>query len=98
MPVAMLSEVGEQVVAGARPVRPAAPAAPGRAARRAGPVRRGPSTRKLLETYREAFTGRWRAVVDDLADRRRNARERSQEADLLKLGLDEISRADPQPG
>ena len=28
----------------------------------------------------------------------RNARERSQEADLLTLGLDEISRVDPQPG
>ncbi len=37
-------------------------------------------------------------MVDDLADRRRNARERSQEADLLRLGLDEITRVDPQPG
>jgi DNA repair protein RecN (Recombination protein N) len=37
-------------------------------------------------------------VVEDLADRRRHARERSQEADLLTLGLDEISRVDPQPG
>ena len=41
---------------------------------------------------------RWRAVADDLADRRRNARERTQEADLLRLGLDEITRVDPQPG
>ena len=37
-------------------------------------------------------------MEDDLADRRRNARARSQEADLLKLGLDEITRVDPQPG
>ena len=37
-------------------------------------------------------------MVEDLADRRRNARARSQEADLLKLGLDEITRVDPQPG
>ncbi len=57
----------------------------------------GPEHEKLLETYREAYT-RWRAVEDDLADRRRNARQRSQEADLLRLGLDEISRVDPQPG
>src|SRR4051812_17978132 len=96
MPVAMLSEVGEQVVAvhgqsdQLRLLRPAE--------QRAALDRfAGAEHEKLLETYREAY-GRWRAVVDDLADRRRNARERSQEADLLKLGLDEISRVDPQPG
>jgi DNA repair protein RecN (Recombination protein N) len=96
MPVAMLSEVGEQVVAvhgqsdQLRLLRPAE--------QRAALDRfAGPEHEKLLETYREAFTG-WRAVVDDLADRRRHARERTQEADLLTLGLDEISRVDPQPG
>jgi DNA repair protein RecN (Recombination protein N) len=96
MPVAMLSEVGEQVVAvhgqsdQLRLLRPAE--------QRAALDRfAGPEHEKLLETYREAFS-RWRAVVDDLADRRRHARERSQEADLLKLGLDEIGRVDPQPG
>ena len=96
MPVAMLSEVGEQVVAvhgqsdQLRLLRPAE--------QRAALDRfAGADHEKLLETYREAF-GRWRAVVEDLADRRRNARARSQEADLLKLGLDEISRVDPQPG
>lgn len=96
MPVAMLSEVGEQVVAvhgqsdQLRLLRPAE--------QRAALDRfAGAEHEKLLETYREAFT-RWRAVVEDLADRRRHARERSQEADLLTLGLDEISRVDPQPG
>jgi DNA repair protein RecN (Recombination protein N) len=96
MPVAMLSEVGEQVVAvhgqsdQLRLLRPAE--------QRAALDRfAGPEHEKLLETYREAFS-RWRAVVDDLADRRRHARERSQEADLLRLGLDEIGRVDPQPG
>jgi DNA repair protein RecN (Recombination protein N) len=96
MPVSMLSEVGDQVVAvhgqsdQLRLLRPA---------EQRGSLDRfaGPDHEKLLETYRETFT-RWRAVVDDLADRRRNARARSQEADLLKLGLDEISRVDPQPG
>jgi len=96
MPVAMLSEVGEQVVAvhgqsdQLRLLRPAE--------QRTQLDRfAGPEHEKLLDTYREAF-GRWRAVVEDLADRRRNARARTQEADLLTLGLDEISRVDPQPG
>jgi DNA repair protein RecN (Recombination protein N) len=96
MPVAMLSEVGDQVLAvhgqsdQLRLLRPSE--------QRASLDRfAGPEHEKLLETYREAYT-RWRAVVEDLADRRRNARARTQEADLLKLGLDEISRVDPQPG
>jgi len=96
MPVAMLTEVGEQVVAvhgqsdQLRLLRPAE--------QRTQLDRfAGPEHEKLLEGYREAF-GRWRAVVEDLADRRRNARARTQEADLLKLGLDEISRVDPQSG
>ncbi|MFI5898083.1 DNA repair protein RecN [Actinoplanes sp. NPDC051513] len=96
MPVSMLAEVGEQVLAvhgqsdQLRLLRPA---------EQRGALDRfaGPEHEKLLETYREAFA-RWRAVVDDLADRRRNARARSQEADLLKLGLDEITRVDPQTG
>jgi DNA repair protein RecN (Recombination protein N) len=96
MPVAMLGEVGEQVVAvhgqsdQLRLLRSAE--------QRAALDRfAGAEHEKLLESYREAF-GRWRTVVDDLADRRRNARDRSREADLLKLGLDEIGRVDPQPG
>ena len=96
MPVSMLSEVGEQVLAvhgqsdQLRLLRPAE--------QRAALDRfAGPEHEKLLETYRETFA-RWRTVVEDLADRRRNARARTQEADLLKLGLDEISRVDPQPG
>ena len=96
MPVAMLSEVGEQAVAvhgqsdQLRLLRPAE--------QRAALDRfAGPGHEKLLESYREAFT-RWRAVAEDLADRRRHARERNQEADLLTLGLDEINRVDPQPG
>ena len=96
MPVAMLGEVGERVVAvhgqsdQLRLLRPAE--------QRAALDRfAGPEHEKLVETYREAYAG-WRAVVDDLADRRRNARQRSQEADLLRLGLDEIARVDPQPG
>ncbi|MGW1062617.1 DNA repair protein RecN [Micromonospora rubida] len=96
MPVAMLGEVGEQVVAvhgqsdQLRLLRPAE--------QRASLDRfAGPEHEKLIDALRETYT-RWRTVVEDLADRRRNARARSQEADLLRLGLDEISRVDPQPG
>src|SRR5689334_2769570 len=83
MPVAMLGEIGERVVAvhgqsdQLRLLRPAE--------QRAALDRfAGPEHEKLLETYREAY-GTWRALVDDLAERRRNARERNQEADLLRL-------------
>ncbi|MEE6262631.1 DNA repair protein RecN [Plantactinospora sonchi] len=96
MPVAMLGEIGEQVLAvhgqsdQLRLLRPAEQRA---ALDRFG----GPEHEKLLESLRESYA-QWRRVSDDLADRRRNARERNQEADLLRLGLDEITRVDPQPG
>jgi DNA repair protein RecN (Recombination protein N) len=95
-PVSLLGEVGEQAVAvhgqsdQLRLLRPA---------EQRGALDRfaGVEHEKLLETFRETYA-RWRRVADDLADRRRNARERNQEADLLRLGLDEITRVDPQPG
>jgi DNA repair protein RecN (Recombination protein N) len=96
MPVSVLAEVGEEVVAvhgqsdQLRLLRPAE--------QRASLDRfAGPEHEKLLAGYREAYRS-WRRVSDDLADRRRNARERHQEADLLRLGLEEIGRVDPQPG
>jgi DNA repair protein RecN (Recombination protein N) len=101
VPVAMLSEVGEQVVAvhgqsdQLRLLRPGEQ----RAAldRYAGSGSPDASFDKTFAELRERYT-RWRTVEDDLVDRRRHARERSQEADLLSLGLDEITRVDPQPG
>jgi DNA repair protein RecN (Recombination protein N) len=96
VPVAMLSELGEQVLAvhgqsdQLRLLRPSE--------QRASLDRfAGPEHEKSLVELRERFT-QWRGVAEDLEDRRRNARERSQEADLLRLGLDEITRVDPQPG
>ena len=96
VPVSLLGEIGEQVVAvhgqsdQLRLLRPAE--------QRASLDRfAGPDHEKLLTEFRDLF-GAWRRVEDDLADRRRNARERSQEADLLRLGLDEITRVDPQAG
>ncbi len=96
MPVAVLGEVGEEVLAvhgqsdQLRLLRPGE--------QRASLDRfAGIEHEKLLAELRERFT-QWRAVEEDLADRRRNARQRNQEADLLRLGLDEITRVDPQPG
>ncbi len=96
VPVAVLGELGEQAVAvhgqsdQLRLLRPVE--------QRAALDRfAGPEHDKLLAELRERYT-QWRAVSEDLDDRRRHARERSQEADLLRLGLDEITRVDPQPG
>jgi DNA repair protein RecN (Recombination protein N) len=96
VPVAMLSELGEHVLAvhgqsdQLRLLRPA---------EQRGSLDRfaGPDHEKLLADLRERYA-QWRKVADDLDDRRRNARERNQESDLLRLGLDEITRVDPQPG
>src|SRR5690349_10113629 len=96
VPLSVLSDIGEQVLAvhgqsdQLRLLRPAE--------QRAALDRfAGPEHEKLLARFHELYT-RWRAVEDDLADRRANARQRVQEADLLRLGLDEITRVDPQPG
>jgi DNA repair protein RecN (Recombination protein N) len=96
MPVSMLAEIGEHAVAvhgqsdQLRLLRPAE--------QRAALDRfAGAEHEKLLTAFRDVY-GRWRSAEEDLADRRANARQRSQEADLLRLGLDEITRVDPQPG
>ncbi|NUT18505.1 MAG: DNA repair protein RecN [Hamadaea sp.] len=96
VPVSLLGEIGEQVLAvhgqsdQLRLLRPA---------EQRGSLDRfaGPEHEKLLTEFRELHSA-WRRAEDDLADRRRNMRERSQEADLLRLGLDEITRVDPQAG
>ncbi len=50
-----------------------------------------------LTAYRAAFD-ELRAVRDELAELTTQARERAQEADLLRFGLEEIAAVDPQPG
>ncbi|MEV0844231.1 DNA repair protein RecN [Actinocatenispora sera] len=57
----------------------------------------GADHEKLLAHYREVFAA-WRRHDAELAERRANARERNQRADLLRLGLAEIGQVDPQPG
>ncbi len=96
VPVSLLGEVGELVLAvhgqsdQLRLLRPAE--------QRSSLDRfAGPDHEKLLTEFRELYT-RWRQIAEDLADRRRSTRERAQEAELLKLGLDEITRVDPQIG
>jgi DNA repair protein RecN (Recombination protein N) len=96
VPVSVLSEIGEQAVAvhgqsdQLRLLRPAE--------QRAALDRfAGPEHEKLLAAYREVY-GQWRAASDRLEERRRSAQARRQEAELLRLGLAEVERVDPQPG
>jgi DNA repair protein RecN (Recombination protein N) len=96
VPVAVLGEIGEHALTvhgqsdQLRLLRPAE--------QRAALDRyAGPPHEKRLEAYREAYAA-WCRVSADLARRRREARERTQELELLRLGLDEIGRVDPRPG
>ena len=50
-----------------------------------------------LAAYRAAYD-ELRSVRSELGELTRLARERAQEVDLLRFGLDEIEVADPQPG
>ena len=50
-----------------------------------------------LAAYAAAFD-ELRAVESELAELTTRARERAQEADLLRFGLEEIEAVDPQPG
>ncbi|MGP3954260.1 DNA repair protein RecN [Streptomyces sp. 7N604] len=50
-----------------------------------------------LEKYGAAYR-RLRAVAAELDELTTRARERAQEADLLRFGLDEIAAAEPRPG
>ncbi|EFG65491.1 DNA repair protein RecN, partial [Streptomyces sp. SPB074] len=50
-----------------------------------------------LAAYRTAYRG-LRAVASELDELTTRARERAQEADLLRFGLDEIAAVEPLPG
>jgi DNA repair protein RecN (Recombination protein N) len=51
----------------------------------------------VLARYRDSFS-RLRAVEAELREVLGSARERAREADVLRLGLEEIETVDPQPG
>jgi DNA repair protein RecN (Recombination protein N) len=57
----------------------------------------GDAVASLLSKYRASYARRQvlRAELTEISTR---ARERAQEADSLRLGLEELERADPQPG
>ena len=67
---------------------------------------RGPQQRAVLDrfagsdeelaTYRGARSA-WQAVLAELEDRTSHARERAQREQLLRLGVEEIAKVDPQP-
>ena len=50
-----------------------------------------------LARYRKARSD-WQGAMADLADRTSHARERAQREQMLRLGVDEITKVDPKPG
>ncbi|GEK18592.1 DNA repair protein RecN [Cellulomonas persica] len=57
----------------------------------------GPEHASTLRAYRDAWAERAR-VRQELAELVERAQDRSREAELLRLGLAEVERVDPQPG
>ena len=57
----------------------------------------GAEHEKLYARFRETY-GQWRAAADEYDKRRREASERTREAELLKAGLAEIADVNPEPG
>lgn len=57
----------------------------------------GAALAEVAERYRVAYL-RLREVEAELRDVLGSARERAREADLLRLGLEEVEQVDPQPG
>ncbi len=57
----------------------------------------GPELAAVLERYRAGFV-RLRALEAELREVLGSARERAREADVLRLGLEEIEAVDPQSG
>ena len=81
----------------ARPVRPG-PAALARAAA-AGPRRvRGRRARRRARRLPRARGPSWARLDEEIADLTGRAQDRAREAELLRLGLAEVERVDPQPG
>lgn len=57
----------------------------------------GTKLAKPLDEYQKAYR-RHREVREELAELTTQSRERAQEADLLRFGLEEIEKAEPQAG
>ena len=57
----------------------------------------GDAARSALDAYRDSYR-RWREAETSLAERTGRARELAREADLLRMGLEEIDGLNPQQG
>ncbi|GAA1062103.1 DNA repair protein RecN [Agromyces bracchium] len=57
----------------------------------------GPDLAGVLDEYRDAYRA-WRAEADELRSLREHHDERLREAEELRIALDELETADPQPG
>ncbi|MCD0484632.1 DNA repair protein RecN [Streptacidiphilus sp. ASG 303] len=96
VPVGLLAELGEDLIAvhgqtdQQRLLKPS---------RQRGALDRyaGAAVSKPLERYQQAFR-RLREVAATLEELTTRARERAQEADLLRFGLEEVAAAEPLPG
>ncbi|WP_156893614.1 DNA repair protein RecN [Actinokineospora enzanensis] len=96
VPVGVLSDLAEQLIAvhgqndQLRLMRPA---------EQRGVLDRfaGADVSDVLGEYRQVRE-EWLAVAHELADRTRRSRELAREAEILRLGLEEITAVDPQPG
>jgi len=57
----------------------------------------GPAHQRVLTAYRAAWTERG-GLLAEIADLEARGAERAREVELLRIGLEEIERVDPQPG
>jgi DNA repair protein RecN (Recombination protein N) len=96
VPAGLLAELGEQLVAVHGQTDQQGLLRPARQ-REALDRYAGDAVAVPLAGYQEAY-GRLRAVSETFAELTQRARERAQEADLLRFGLDEIAAAQPLAG
>ncbi|WP_052850065.1 DNA repair protein RecN [Streptomyces avicenniae] len=96
VPAGLLAELGEDLVAVHGQTDQQGLLRP---ARQRGALDRyaGDAVAVPLAAYQDTYR-RLRAVNSTLAELTTRARERAQEADLLRFGLDEVAAAEPRPG
>ncbi|TDC24383.1 DNA repair protein RecN [Streptomyces sp. 8K308] len=96
VPAGLLAELGEELIAVHGQTDQQGLLRPARQ-RQALDRYAGEAVARPLAAYQETYR-RLREVGATLAELTTRARERAQEADLLRFGIDEIAAADPRPG
>ncbi|MDT0269878.1 DNA repair protein RecN [Streptomyces sp. DSM 44915] len=96
VPNGLLAEIGEELVAVHGQTDQQGLLRPARQ-REALDRYAGDAVARPLAAYQETYR-RLREVAGQLAEITTRARERAQEADLLRFGLDEIAAVEPRPG